>query len=145
MMQQAKVSALFQPNQQLENSVREYGAIANRLFDEAKKPGFTDANWAALAALVDVNEFTWISPGYEQLNWHDYINYLNQWARVASWDSTFKRIHQWQDSVFLEQEERCTVGDTVDIVGMIAVFDFNAAGKIRRLAIYMQHQPSLGL
>src|SRR5215204_3662604 len=119
MMQQAKVSALIQPGQQLENSVREYVATSKLLFNEAKTPGFTEAHWAALAALVDVNEFNWIGPGSEHLNWQEYISYLNQWALVASWESTFKRIHQWQDSVFLEQDERCTIGDTVDIVGLI--------------------------
>jgi hypothetical protein len=145
MMQQAKVSTLIQPSQQLVTLAKEYIAAVKRLFDEAKQPDFSEANWSAAAALVEVNEFVWVSAGCEKLNWQDYVAYLSEWARVVRWESTLMRMHQWQDSVFVEQEERCTLGDTVDVLRMVAVFDFNDAGKIKGVSVFMQHKPSLGL
>jgi hypothetical protein len=145
MMQQVKVSSLTQPDQQLISVVMDYVATVKRLFGEAKQSGFNEANWAPLAAFVSLNEFKWVSPAYEELGWSGYIAFLSEWASSVTWESNFQRIHQWQNTVFLEQEERCSFGDTVDIVGMLAVYEFNEAGKICRLGIYLQHKPSLGL
>jgi hypothetical protein len=145
MMQPVKASTPIQPDQRLVSLVMDYVSITQRLFHEAKKPGFSEADWAPLAAMVNVTEFKWVSPGYEELSWPEYLAYLTEWAKTVSWESTLHRVHQSQNSVYLEQEERCAFSDTVDIVGLIAVYDFNEAKKIQRLAIYLQHKPSLGL
>jgi hypothetical protein len=144
-MPNAKMSPSIQQEQPLVSLVLDAIEITTQLSNEVKKQDFTAADWAPLEALVAVNEFTWMSPDYEKLKWHEYIVYLTEWAQAMSWKSTIKRIHQWQNIVYLEHEVRSTFGDTVDISCSVAVYEFNDQDKINRLAIYLQHKPSLGL
>ena len=145
MMQSIEKSVSVQHEQQLTSLVMDSIAITTKLFHEAKKPGFTTTDWAPLAAMMAVKEFKWISPEHEELGWQEYTAYLTEWAQAMSWKSTVNRIHQWQNIVYVEHQERCTFGDTVDICRSVAVYEFNEASKITRLAIYLQHKPSLGL
>jgi hypothetical protein len=144
-MSNNRVSTAIKRHARLTDLVLDFNAITKRLFDEVKQPGFTEASWMPLRAMVAVEQFKWVTPSYEELSWQEYINFQTEWARTVSWESSAHRIHQWQNIVFLEQEERCTFGDTVTVSGSVAVYEFNDIGKIQRLATYMQHTPSLGL
>jgi hypothetical protein len=119
-------------------TVLEYSRIMKRLVDRAKQPGFTVADWAPLAELVAVDEFERVGPFRELMHWRQYVGFLTQWACSAGWESTFRRVHQWANVVFLELEERSHLDGKVDVVNSLSVYEFNAAGKIRHLDIYLQ-------
>ena len=123
----------------------DYIAHVKRLYRAANLSNFAVADWAPLAELITVDDFEWVSHNREVLNWEEYIQYLTQWARSMTWESTVHRIHQWQNVVFLEHDERYTFDDRVNAVRSITVFEFNPAGKIQRVAVYLQQEPSLGL
>jgi len=144
-MYQIKPNTAIKADQPLVDLVIESVAITKRSFAEAKQPNFTLDKWAPLAAMVAINEFIWVSPHFEELSWQQYISYLTEWARAISWESKFRRIHQWQNLVFLEHEERSVFGDTLDVGRSVSVYEFNTANKIQRLSVYLQHKPSLGL
>lgn len=120
--------------------VLEYGAIMKRLVDQAKKPGFTVASWAPLAELVAVEEFKRVGCWREVQNWRQYTEFLTPWACSSEWESSFRRIHEWSGVVFLELEERSVVGGKRDVVNSMSVYEFNSAGKLRHLDIYLQRE-----
>lgn len=139
------MSTVIQSNIQLTDVVIDYIAIMKRLYHKANQPNFSVADWAPLAELVMVDDFEWVSHHRDVLSWGEYIRYLTQWAQSMTWESTVRRIHQWQNVVFLEHDERYTFDDKVDGARSISVFEFNPAGKIHRVAVYLQQKPSLGL
>lgn len=121
--------------------VMEYRTRMKRLVDEAKQPGFTVASWAPLAELVAVDEFERVGNFREVQNWQQYTEFLTQWARASGWDSKFRRIHESLGVVFLELEEHSTIGDKTSVCNSVSVYEFNRAGKIRHLDIYLQYAP----
>jgi hypothetical protein len=121
--------------------VMEYRDIMKRLVDQAKQPGFTVASWAPLAELIAVDEFERVGNFREVQNWQQYAAFLTDWARASEWDSTFRRIHESSGVVYLELEERSTIGDRKTVCNSVSVYEFNQAGKIRHLDIYLQYAP----
>jgi hypothetical protein len=122
----------------LPRKVLEYGQIMKRLVDSAKQPGFVVANWAPLAGLVAVDEFVRVGNFREVMNWQDYLTFLTSWATSAEWECSFKRITENRGVVFLELEERSKFGDFSSVVDSLSVYEFNSAGKIRHIDIYLQ-------
>jgi hypothetical protein len=120
--------------------VLEYTGMFKPLVQRAKQPGFSIADWAPLAQLVAVDEFKRIGPFREVMNWRQYTEFLTQWAGVAEWESSFRRIHEWSNVVFLELEERSVVGGKRDVVNSLTVYEFNDAGKLRHLDVYLQRE-----
>jgi hypothetical protein len=125
--------------------VHEFIVITKRLFGQVKQPGFKLGDWAPLAELVAVGEFEWGGPFGEVLNWQEHIEFLTKWAHTVSWKSTLRRVHEWQGVVYLEHEEQTIESDAVEITPALTVFEFNKAGKIRHIDVYLQRKPSLGL
>lgn len=119
-------------------SVLEYSQITKRLVDSAKQPGFTVESWAPLAELIAVDDFVRIGPFKEVMNWAEYAQFLTNWATSADWDCSFQRITETPDLVFLELEERSRVGDFDSVVNTVSVYEFDAADKVRRIAVYLQ-------
>ena len=122
----------------LARKVLEYGLVMKRLVDEAKHPGFTDASWAPLAELVAVDEFERVGNFLEVMRWPDYVTFLTKWAKSSTWECSFKRISEKQGVVFLELEERSKTGAHSSVVNSMSVYEFNDAGKLRHLDIYLQ-------
>ena len=112
--------------------------VIKRLVDEAKKPGFSADSWDPLAELVDVDEFERVGAFKEVMRWPDYVDFLTGWARSSEWECSFKRITETADRVFLELEERSTVGDFSSVVNSLSVYEFNDAGKITHIDLYLQ-------
>ncbi len=119
-------------------TVLEYSLVIKRLVDEAKKPGFTVDSWAPLAELVTVDEFERVGAFKEVMKWPDYVDFLTNWATSSEWECSFKRITETADLVFLELEERSTVGDFTSVVNSLSVYQFNDAGKIAHIDLYLQ-------
>lgn len=123
----------------LSKIVLQYSDIHDELVKRAKEPGFTIADWAPLAELVDVETFQRVGTFREQIDWAQYTQMLTEFAGAASWEGTFKAISEFPDRVFLELEERISRPDgECDVINSVSVFRFNAARKITRLDIYMQ-------
>ena len=122
----------------LSGKVLQYCQLMKELVDSAKQPGFTSASWEPLAALVAVDEFERVGNFKEVMDWQAYLDFLTGWAGSSDWECSFRRITEGSDRVFLELEERSRVGDHRSVVNSVSVYEFNAAGKIRHLDIYLQ-------
>jgi hypothetical protein len=109
-----------------------------RLVDGAKETDFSAGDWAPLADMIAVEEFERVGNFKEVMDWQQYLDFLTSWARSSDWECSFKRITESGDTVFLELEERSRVGDYHSVVNSVSVYEFNAAGKIRHLDIYLQ-------
>jgi hypothetical protein len=119
-------------------TVLEYGVLMKQLVDCAKEPGFSVASWAPLAELVAVDEFDRVGPFKEVMDWAAYVGFLTTWAMSSEWNGSFKRISEFSNVVFLELEERSRVGEFSSVVNSLSVYEFNDAGKIRHIDVYLQ-------
>ena len=125
----------------LSRKVLEYSLIMKQKVDEAKKPGFSVESWAPLAAFVDTASFRRIGNFKEVMTWPEYVGFLTRWAQGSDWEGSFKRVTEHDNVVFLELEERSRVGDHTSVVNSVSVYEFNAAGKLAHLDIYLQMEP----
>jgi hypothetical protein len=135
------VSAVVGQYSGLSRTVLEYSLIMKRLVDEAKRPGFSQKSWAPLAQLVAVEEFERVGNFLEVMRWHEYVAFLTKWAQGSEWECSFKRISESDGVVFLELEERSRVGEQRSVVNSATIYEFNSAGKLRHLDIYLQMKP----
>lgn len=122
-------------------SVLEYCRIMGEMVPRAKQPGFDRDSWAPLADLVDVANFERIGNFKEVMDWDGYLDFLTPWAMGSEWECSFKRITERGSTVFLELEERAKVGDFANVVNSMSVYEFNDAGKIHHVDIYLQMEP----
>jgi hypothetical protein len=119
-------------------TVLDYSRLMKRLVDEAKQPGFTVESWAPLAELIDTPNFVRVGNFKEVMNWQEYVSFLTNWATASEWDSSFKRVTEVGNVVFLELEERSRIGDFSNSVNSVSVYEFNDAGKITHIDVYLQ-------
>lgn len=119
-------------------AVLDYSQIMQRLVMAAKHPGFSVDSWSPLTELIAINEFGRVGPFKDVMNWQDYVNFLTHWALSSDWDCSFKRITEIGHVVFLELEERSTVGGHSSVVNSLSVYEFNSAGKIHHIDVYLQ-------
>jgi hypothetical protein len=119
-------------------AVLDYSALMKRLVDEAKQPGFTADSWAPLAELIDTENFVRVGNFKEVMNWGEYVTFLTNWATSSDWDSTFKRVTEVGNVVFLELEEHSRIGDFSNSVNSVSVYEFDSGGKITRIDVYLQ-------
>ena len=119
-------------------TVLEYGLTTKRLVDEAKKPGFSVNSWGPLAALVATDEFERVGAFKEVMDWSAYVDFLTNWATSSEWDCSLRRITETPDAVFLELEERSRIGEFANVVNSLSVYEFDDAGKIRHIDLYLQ-------
>jgi hypothetical protein len=72
-------------------------------------------------------------------NWQQYTEMLTKWSSAtAKFETTVRRISELPGLVYYEVEERHFRGDDVHVVNSLTVFEFNEAGKIRHLNVYLQ-------
>lgn len=122
----------------LSRKVLEWGLTTKRLVDRAKRPGFTIESWAPIKEMVAVNEFERVGNFKEVMKWNEYVEFLTKWAPTSDWECSFKRITERPDGVVLiELEERMGGG----AANSLSVYEFNAAGKVRHLDVYLQMPP----
>ncbi len=133
-----EVSDVIEGSSGLSRRVLEYSLVMKRLVDSAKQPGFSTASWAPLADLVAVDEFERVGNFKEVMTWQQYLDFLTNWAASSEWECSFKRITEGPGVVLLELEERSRSGDYSSVVNSVSVYEFNPAGKIRHLDIYLQ-------
>lgn len=121
--------------------VLEYAVITKQVLDGAKQPGFGESSWNPLRDMIEVDGFIRVGNFKETMDWAGYVGFLTNWAPAADWDCTFKRVTEVDGRVFLELEERSTVGEFHSVVNSMSVYEFNPAGKIARIDVYLQMPP----
>lgn len=122
----------------LSRVVLDYSLEMKAVVDAAKKPGFSEASWGDLARFVDPEKFIRVGNFKEVMTWAEYIAFLTPWAMHSGWEGSFKRVTEMGNLVLLELEERSRVGEFTGVVNSVSVYEFNAAGKIVHLDIYLQ-------
>ncbi|OBJ76853.1 hypothetical protein A9W97_07095 [Mycobacterium gordonae] len=121
-------------------TVLEYCLTVDRLVQEAKSPGFGVESWGPLAELVAVDEFERVGAFKEVMDWPAYLEFLTGWASSSTWRCCFKRLTETSDRVFLELEEHSAIGDFTSVVNSFSVYEFDGAGRISHIDLYLQMQ-----
>ena len=132
------LTAIAQGYSGLARKALDYTLKMKRLVEEAKQPGFSVENWEALAGLVDTASFERIGNFKEVMTWQEYSEFLTRWAPSAEWDCTFRRVTEGDKLAILELEERTTAGPHSSTVNSVSVYEFDNAGKIVHIDIYLQ-------
>jgi hypothetical protein len=124
----------------LSRKVLQYGDIIERTVRAAKEPGFTEAGWDELASLMDTAKFRRVGNDKVDMGWDVYRGLLTQWATTTDFWSQFHRISEAGNCVFLELTEHNTPrGGAESVVNSLSLYEFDEAGKLVHLDIYLQH------
>lgn len=124
----------------LARKVLQYGDVIERTVRAAKEPGFTEAGWDELAALLDTDRFERVGNDKVAMGWAVYRGLLMQWATTTDFWSEFHRISEVGNLVFIELTEHNTPrGGAESVVNSLTTYEFDDAGKLVRLGIYLQH------
>jgi hypothetical protein len=127
----------------LSRRVLEYCLTTKRLVDEAKQPGFSGDRLDELGAFVAADDFERVGPFEDRMTWTEYAAFLAAWMPTADWDCSFRRITETGNLVFLELEERLG-GDAASAVNSASIYEFDDAGRLRHLDVYLQMSPPAG-
>ncbi|MDG4668515.1 hypothetical protein [Mycobacterium sp. 236(2023)] len=119
-------------------TVLQYAITTKQIVDSAKAPGFSVESWNPLRDLIATDDFVRVGNFKEVMDWAEYAAFLTNWAPNADWDCTFKRVTEKGGVVFLELEERSSVGDFHSVVNSLSVYEFTEEGKVRRIDVYLQ-------
>jgi hypothetical protein len=125
----------------LSRKVLQYADRFSQLVEKLKTRSLTEADWAAMEELVDVENFrrwgVFLGDLMEQSTWQEYKAIINQYGGMTSWEGTLRRITETPGLVFLELEERNTRGGEMDVSNTVTIYQFNAEGKLIKLDVYI--------
>lgn len=117
----------------------DYSYTMKGILDDAKLPGFTDDQWAPLAALVDTDRFERVGNFMEVVRWDDqYVPLLSAWARTTGWTFDVRRITEGDDYAILELHEYADYPDRFEAYNSVSVYQFGEDGRLVHLDIYLQ-------
>ena len=136
-----EVSTAAQRYTGLSRKALEYGMLQKRLVDRAKGPDYSADEWDQLDEFVDPDNFERIGNFREVMTYGEMKAFLQRWCVDSHWEGSFKRITEVDNVVFLELEERNTYQGQTAVVNSVSVYEFDPAGKIRHLDIYLQMAP----
>jgi len=116
----------------------EYGMFQKRLMDRSKTAAdYSPDEWLGLKQFV-TDDFERIGNFKEVMTFKDMVGFLQAWAPTQHWEGSFKRVSEYDNVVFLELEERVGEGEEQTAVNSVTVYEFDDAGKIRHLDVYLQ-------
>jgi hypothetical protein len=123
--------------------VLQYSERFLQVVNKMKEPGFSNADWAPLEDLVDVENFqrvgVFLTERAEVSNWQQYKQLVTQYGGKTSWEGTLRRITEVPGLVFLELEERNSRAGVTDVANTVTIYKFNSAGKLCNLDVYVAH------
>ncbi len=129
----------------LSRKVLQYSEAFNEIVEKTKEPGFSDADWAPLEALVDTEDFdrmgVFLGDEAEVIDWETYKHYIAQYGAHTSWEGTLRRITEVPGLVSLELEERNTVNGVTDVSNTVTIYEFNDDDKLTHLDVYVMPLP----
>ncbi len=122
-------------------TVLQYAAAFRALLGQFRDGGLSDDAWAPLEALVDTDAFervgVFLTPKAETIGWTQYKQYITQYAAGTSWEGTLRHVTEEPGRVILELEERNTRSGVTDVSNTVTIYEFNEAGKLRHLDVYV--------
>lgn len=126
----------------LSRKALEYGMCQMRIATRAKhSPDYSEDEWDELDDFVVVDDFERIGNFKEVMSYQNMKGFLKQWCLTSHWEGSFKRVHEHDNVVILELEERNTYNGVTNIVNSVSVYEFNNDGKLRHLDVYLQMPP----
>lgn len=127
----------------LARKVLEYSEHFSRIIEKIKLSQPTQADWARMEELVDVERFrrvgVFLTNTVETSTWSEYKSLIGQYGGMTHWEGTLRRITEVPDLVFLELEERNTRNGIMDIANTVTIYKFNQAKKLSQLDVYVAH------
>jgi hypothetical protein len=127
----------------LSRKVLQYSERFLQIVNKIKKPGFSEADWAPLEELVDLQNFqrvgVFLTARVEVSNWQQYKGFITEYGGNTSWEGTLRRITEVPGLVYLELEERNSRNSVTDIANTVTIYKFNEAGKLSNLDVYVAH------
>jgi hypothetical protein len=127
----------------LSRKVLQYCDRFRTLVGRIKQPGFSEADWAPVEELVDVDRFrrqgVFLSPRAEISNWQQYKKLIGEYGGMTAWEGTLRRITEVPGLVFLELEERNSRAGVTDVSNTVTIYEFDEAQKLIRLDVYVAH------
>jgi hypothetical protein len=116
-------------------AVCRYHDLVQSLADQAKLPGFSDSDMDALAQEVEPRGFQRFGNFLEVQDWDQYREMMTGWVKTSRrYTTKFIRMTEVESLVFLELQETHSSGT----VNSVSIYEFNQAGKINRLHVYLQ-------
>lgn len=129
--------------QGLSRKVIQYSENFKRIADKIRQRTMTDADWAPMEALVDVQNFRregiFLGEKSEKSTWQQYKEIINEYGGVTLWEGTLRRITEVPNLVYLELEERNTRDGVMDVSNTVTIYEFNPGGKLIKLDVYISH------
>jgi hypothetical protein len=127
----------------LSRKVLQYSENFKRIADKARQGTLTDADWAPMETLVDVQNFrrhgVFLTDTMEYSTWQQYKAIVTQYGGMTQWEGTLRRITEVPGLVFLELEERNTRDGVTDVSRTVTIYKFNEAGKLIELDVFVGH------
>jgi hypothetical protein len=125
----------------LTRNVIAYSEAIVQLAKNAKVGPLTDAHWATIEQLVDVPHFVregvFFGAEAEVIDWPTYRSYVTQYSGHTDWEGTLRHVTETPGRVVLELEERNTREGITDVSNTVTIYEFNDAGKLRHLDVYV--------
>ncbi len=129
----------------LSRKVLQYSQAFDAIIEKARESKLTAADWAPLEKLVDTEDYermgVFLGDEAETIDWQQYKKYISQYAAHTSWDGKLRRVTEVPGLVILELEEHNTVNGVTDISNTVTIYEFNDAGKIDHLDVYVMPLP----
>ena len=124
----------------LSAKVLQYEKIVKELVVRAKEPGYSRSDWDRLTALIAVEQFERVGIYREKMTWDEYLDFMVPWAGSKDFDTRLRRITEAGHLVFFEIEEHHIRDGRPTMVNSMNVYEFDDAGQIRHLDVYLQGQ-----
>ncbi|MCB2074995.1 MAG: hypothetical protein H6917_18055 [Novosphingobium sp.] len=116
----------------------EYSYVMKGILDDAKLPGFTDAQWDPLGDLVNIPRFERTGNFMEVVNWQQYVPLLSTWSKATGWTFDVRRITEGEGYAILELTEHADYPDRQETYNSVSIYEFDDDGKLVRLGIFLQ-------
>lgn len=125
----------------LSRKVLQYSEGFSKIVERLKKGPVSDTDWASFEQVVDVDNFervgVFLTPQAEVCGWKQYKDTISKYAGNTSWEGTLRHITEKPGQVILELEERNTRDGKTDISNTVTIYEFNEAGQVRHLDVYV--------
>ena len=125
----------------LSRKVLEYSEGFSKIVQRLQKGPVSDADWASFERVVDVDHFerqgVFLTAQAELSGWKQYKETISKYAGSTSWEGTLRHITETPGRVILELEERNTRDGITDVSNTVTIYEFNEAGQVRHLEVYV--------
>ncbi len=110
------------------------------LVAKGMQSGVDDADFCSLEALL-ADDFERVGPFHDAKDWPGYRELVKQWVNnTQGWRPELRRIAEAPGLVFMQCEEMITHGDSEFPFHSLSMYEFDKAGRIRRIEVYMQKE-----